>query len=201
MTCWRRLAEWQAAGVGWDVVHALLNRLRRAGRIDFSRFIVDSSHVRAFGGGSATGPDPVDRRKLGSKQHFIVDGHGVPLAVVVTAANCNDTEMTLDLVDLVPPLAGRVGHPRHKPERLQGDRGYDDEGDREELRRRGIEPILAKRRTPHGSGLGVFRWVVERTISWFHQYRRLRTRYERRDELHYAFCLLAAALIIVKVFL
>ncbi|HZY88302.1 MAG TPA: IS5 family transposase [Gemmataceae bacterium] len=201
MTCWRRLAEWQDAGVWWDVVRVLLSRLRHADRIDFSRFIVDSSHVRAYGGGTATGPSPVDRRKKGSKQHFIVDGGGVPLAVVVTAANRNDTETTLDLVDLVPPMAGRVGHPRQRPERLQGDRGYDDEGDRAALRRRGIEPLLAKRRTPPGSGLGVFRWVVERSISWFHQYRRLRTRYERRDELHHAFCMLAAALIIVKVFM
>jgi transposase len=200
-TCWRRLAEWPAAGVWWDVVQALLSGLRHADRIDFSRFIVDSSHVRAYGGGTATGPSPVDRRKRGSKQHFIVDGSGVPLAVVVTAANCNDTETTLDLVDLVPPMAGKVGHPRQRPQRLQGDRGYDDEGDREALRQRGIEPVLAKRGTPHGSGLGVFRWVVERSISWFHQYRRLRTRYERRDELHYAFCLLATALIIVKVFM
>ena len=201
MTGWRRLAEWQEAGVWWDVVQLLLSRLRHADRLDFSRFIVDSTHVRAYGGGSATGPSPVDRRKRGSKQHFIVDGRGVPLAVVVTAANCNDTETTLDLVDLVPPLAGKVGHPRQRPERVQGDRGYDDEGDREALRQRGIEPVLAKRGTPHGNGLGVFRWVVERSISWFHQYRRLRTRYERRDELHYAFCMLAAALIIVKVFL
>lgn len=201
MTCWRRLAEWQEAGVWWDVVQILLSRLRRADRIDFSRFIVDSTHVRAYGGGTATGPSPVDRRKRGSKQHFIVDGQGVPLAVVVTAANVNDTETTLDLVDLVPPLAGKVGHPRQRPDRVQGDRGYDDEGDREGLRQRRIEPVLAKRGTPHGSGLGVFRWVVERSIGWFHQYRRLRTRYERRDEIHYAFCMLAAALIIVKVFM
>ena len=55
-----------------------------------------------------------------------------------------------------------------------GDRGFDDEEQREGLRRRGIDPELAKRRTPHGSGPGGYRWVVERTISWFHQFRRLR---------------------------
>ena len=46
-----------------------------------------------------------------------------------------------------------------------GDRGFDDEEERQKLRNRGIDPELARRRTPHGSGLGVYRWVVERTIS------------------------------------
>ena len=52
------------------------------------------------------------------------------------------------------------------------------------VEQRGIDPELAKRRTPHGSGLGVYRWVVERTISWFHQFRRLRLRFEPRDDIH-----------------
>jgi transposase len=51
MTCWRRLHEWQQAGV-WDRLHqVLLSRLREADRIDFSRAIADSSSVRAVHGG------------------------------------------------------------------------------------------------------------------------------------------------------
>lgn len=51
MTCWRRLRAWQEAGV-WDRVHrTLLARLRQADAIDFSRVIVDSSSIRAVGGG------------------------------------------------------------------------------------------------------------------------------------------------------
>jgi len=47
ITCWRRLEEWQQAGV-WDELHGLLlARLRAAGQIDFSRALVDSSHVQA----------------------------------------------------------------------------------------------------------------------------------------------------------
>jgi transposase len=50
MTCWRRLKEWQDAGV-WQRLHEiLLARLHAAGRIDWSRAVVDSSHVRAVGG-------------------------------------------------------------------------------------------------------------------------------------------------------
>ena len=50
-TCWRRLKEWQKAGV-WDAMHrAFLNHLREKDTIDFSRAIVDSSSVRAVFGG------------------------------------------------------------------------------------------------------------------------------------------------------
>lgn len=92
-------------------------------------------------------------------------------------------------------MRGKVGRPRRRPERLQGDRGYDSEPQRRILRHLGIQPVLAKRNTPHGSGLGKYRWVVERTLSWFHQFRRLRVRYERRDEMHEAFLTLACVLI------
>lgn len=47
MTCWRRLAEWNSAGV-WSRLHqVLLGELRQAGKLDWSRAVVDSSHVRA----------------------------------------------------------------------------------------------------------------------------------------------------------
>jgi transposase len=58
MTCWRRLRDWQKAGI-WDTIHrALLNRLRQADQIDFSRAIVDSSSVRAVFGGRKQGQTP-----------------------------------------------------------------------------------------------------------------------------------------------
>ncbi len=50
MTCWRRLAQWQASGV-WQRVHELLlAKLNSAEQIDWSRAVVDSSSVRAVGG-------------------------------------------------------------------------------------------------------------------------------------------------------
>ena len=51
MTCWRRLRDWQKAGI-WDKIHrALLNKLRQAEKIDWSRAVVDSASVRALFGG------------------------------------------------------------------------------------------------------------------------------------------------------
>src|SRR5215471_14748581 len=60
---------------------------------------------------------------------------------------------------------------------------------------RHILPLLAMRNTKHGSWLGRWRWVVERTFAWLYQFRRLRVRYERRADIHEAFLLLACAVI------
>lgn len=54
-TCWRRLRDWQVAGV-WEQLHQiLLGRLRAADKLDFSRAVVDSASVRAVGGGKKRG--------------------------------------------------------------------------------------------------------------------------------------------------
>ena len=58
MTCWRRLAAWNEAGV-WDRLHAvLLSKLRSARQLDWSRAVIDSSHVRA----ARRGPKAVPAR-------------------------------------------------------------------------------------------------------------------------------------------
>jgi hypothetical protein len=49
-----------------------------------------------------------------------------------------------------------------------------------------------------GFGLGTKRWVVERTISWLHRYRRLRIGYERRNDIHEAFLTIGCSLICLK---
>ena len=125
MTWWRRLRDWQQAGI-WDLVHfALLDWLARQDQIDWSRAVVDSCSVRAMHGGTQTGPNPTDRAKRGSKRHLICDGQGVPLAVRLTGANRNDSQEALALVDAIPPLQGERGRPRRRPACVLGDRGYD----------------------------------------------------------------------------
>jgi transposase len=110
----------------------------------------------------------------------------------------HDVTQLAPLIDAIPPIPGKPGRPRQRPDVAQGDRGYDSEPHRRELRKRGIEPVLAKRNTEHGSGLGALRWPVERTLAWLHQFRRLRTRYDRRDDLHEAFLSLGCAMICWK---
>jgi len=161
--------------------------------------LVTSSCGRQFSSssfwGRQTGPNPTDRAKLGSKRHLICDGQGVPLAIQLTGANRNDSQQALSLVDAIPLVQGERGRPRHRPDCVLGDRGYDAEAIRQGLRGRRIIPCLAKRNTEHGSGLGRWRWVVERTFAWLNQFRRLRVRYEKRADIHEAFLSLGCALI------
>ncbi len=63
----------------------------------------------------------------------------------------------------------------------------------------GIEPVIAKRNTKHGSGLGKIRWVVERTISWVKGLRRMRVRYDRLKIIQDAWNTLAAAVICFRI--
>jgi transposase len=88
----------------------------------------------------------------------------VPLAITLTGGNRNDITQLLPLVDGITPVAGKVGRPRQRPDRIVADRGYDHDSYRRELWRRGVKPSIARRGTKHSSGLGRWRWVVERTF-------------------------------------
>ncbi|MGW2051518.1 IS5 family transposase [Streptomyces sp. NPDC001858] len=193
-TCWRRLERWQQAGV-FDRLHRiLLAELNAAGELDWSRACVDGP-LPCEKGGADTGPSPVDRRKTGSKHRLICDGRGTPLKVITTAANVNDVTQTLALVDGIPPVAGRPGRPRRRPDSLLGDKGYDSNPNREELRKRRILPVISRKGAPNIKGLGKLRYVVEQTFALLHQFKRLAVRWEFRTELHDAFISLACGLI------
>ena len=117
------------------------------------------------------------------------------MAWALTASNQNDVTQLLPLLDRVPPVRGRPGRPRRRPRVVLGDRGYDSKRLRQALLERGITPLIANRYHGHGSGLGTCRWVVERTLSWLHQMKRLLVRYERRADMHEAFLALGCCLI------
>ena len=122
---------------------------------------------------------------------MITDAQGIPLVAILTAANVNDITELIPLVDAIPPLQGKRGRPRRRPESLYADRGYDSNAHRQQLRDRHIRPFLGRRRRSHGSGLCIYRWVIERTLSWLHQFRRLRGCYERRPDINQALLLSA----------
>lgn len=114
--------------------------------------------------GAKTGPNPTDRRKLGSKHHLVTDAGGIPLATSLTGANRHDVTQLIPLVDDIGPVAGKPGRPRQRPDSIYADRAYDSNPHRRQLEDRGIEPVIPRRRTAHGSGLGVHRWV-SRTLA------------------------------------
>ena len=146
-------------------------------------------------GGSKTGPSPVDRGRPGSKHHLLTDGSGIPLAWALSGGNRNDVTQLIALLDAVPAAAGVPGRPRCRPDSVIADRGYDHDTYRRLVWARGIKPMIARRQSAHGSGLGHYRWVVERTFAWLHQMKRLLVRYEHRAEMHEAMLALGCCLI------
>jgi transposase len=132
----------------------------------------------------------------------LTDADGVPLVVRTTAANVNDERQLPALLDARPAVQGpRGGRPRRNPGSIVGDRAYGTAAMIALVVATGIFSFLAPRadRT-HGSGLGVLRYVVERTLACFGHFRRLKVCYERTGEhfqaLHEvaACCLIATRL-------
>ena len=125
-----------------------------------------------------TGPNPTDRAKRGNKRHLICDGQGVPLAVRLTGANRIDSQEALALVDAIPPLHGEGGD-RDGGQTVCSAIAATTQPPFGEACGRGISSRWSLCAAPStGSGLGRWRWVVERTFAWLNQFRRLRVRYD-----------------------
>lgn len=136
-TCRRYLRRWHKRGIWQRLFEALLAELQQQHKIDWYRALVDSASVRAPSGGGKTGPNPTDRRKLGSKHHVLTDANGIPLAIILTEANRHDVTQLLPLLDKIPRVKGKRGAPRCRPDHVQGDRAYDSEPHRKAIKKRG----------------------------------------------------------------
>ena len=148
--------------------------------------------------GRKTGKNPTDRGKAGTKRHLVTDQNGIPLLAFLTAANVNETTVFQDCIDALPTIAKKRGRPRWKPAKVHADKGYDSQANRDYLKQAGIVSRIARRGIESSEKLGKYRWVIERTFAWLNHFRRLRIRYERRDDIHEAFLLLGCALICWK---
>jgi IS5 family transposase len=149
-------------------------------------------------GGPYTGPNPTDRGKLGSKRRLIADRQGTPLILCVTGANRHDSVVFDEPVDALPVVGGNRGRPRRWPGKLHADKGYDYARCRAHLKRRGIKDRIARRGIERNDRLGRHRRVVERTHSKLAAFGNLRTRFERRIDVHTALLSLACCVICVR---
>jgi transposase len=181
-----------AAGVFERLQELLLDELGEAGGLDWSRISVDSVSLRAVRG-DLCGANPVDRAKGGSKLHVAAEASGLPLALLVTAANTNDSVVFEALLDDIPAVRTPAGQRRCRPEKVHADKAYDHPHCRSYLARRGIKARIARRGVESSTRLGRHRWKAERTIAWLAGCRRLRVRYDRDSERFFAFAMLACA--------
>lgn len=102
----------------------------------------------------------------------------MPLVVRVGPANRRDEQLVGPVLWLLHALVLAAGLPR--PRALQADRGYGFPWSIALVLAWALRAVIAPRGSPHGSGLGRTRFVVERTHSWFTRFRRLVQCYERR---------------------
>ena len=153
-------------------------------------------------GGKDNGTNPTDRAKPGMKDHLLVDGRGIPVSVLVTAANVNDhiglPELLTNHAIVRPPPSCAA------PQHLCLDAAFDNDPTRQTVCReyyiahitpKGGRPDEA---SPHEGGQAR-RWVVERTHAWLDRFRRLVTNWEKTTESRYAFLCLACAFIAYRV--
>ena len=126
---------------------------------------------------------------------MIGERDGIPLASRLTGANRHDSMVFEELIDAVPAIRQPSGQRRKRPAKLHADKAYDIPRCRAFLRRRRIGDRIARKGVEARDRLGRHRWVVERSLAWLGQYRRLTIRYERRIDLHAAFLSLGCSLV------
>jgi hypothetical protein len=146
-------------------------------------------------GGTATGENPTDRRKPGTKHHVAVDRQGIWLAAGLSGADRPDDGLFEAVLEAIPPLRGRRGRPRRPPGKVHPDKANDVRHCRRSLHRRGIRCRIARKGVESKTRLGHHRWVAERPIARLHRFKPLLVRHERLEEHHQAFLDLGCALI------
>jgi transposase len=169
---------------------------------------MDGAMAKAPLGGEATGKNPTDRAKLGTKRSVLTDGAGVPLAVVVSGANTPD--MKLVESTLASMVMDRPAPTKAVPHNLCLDKGYDFPEVRELVAKYGYTahiPYKKKRNDPEPQskdlrqkipGYRSRRWVVERTHSWMNRFRRLLIRWEKKPKNYLGFLHFACAWITLR---
>jgi putative transposase len=192
-----RFQTWQQQGRFAAIMRVLVRFYARTRRVQWRWQAIDSRSCAAPLGGDATGKNPTDRAKRGSKVHILVDQRGAPLAVQITGANRHDkcAVVSVGLAVVVP----RPTSTQH----FCADRAYDYADVHEFVLSAGYEPHIKHRRhrgepkpadaIPGEVRLPARRWVVERTFNWLVKRRSIRTRWCKKAANWVALVQLACA--------
>lgn len=187
------LKAWSRSDTFRQIFAAIISNLIQEGRVNLDECFIDATFAAAKGGGEAVG---LTRKGKGTKLQLVVDAKGVPLALSIDSADVGETAMVQQTLALADEDV--------QPQRLIGDRGYDSDALDRTLAELGIEMIAPNRsnrsQTQDGRPLRRYRnrWIVERTIAWIGNHRRLLTRHEKHASLFAAFATLGCLMIALR---
>jgi putative transposase len=162
---------------------------------------MDGAMTKAPLGGEATGKNPTDRGKMGTKRSLWTDGNGIPLGVSVSGANTHDKRLVEATLNGSP-----IERPKPAKQQRQNlclDKGYDYEDVRQTVLEYGYtahiphrgEDQTKRKKIP---GYRARRWVVERTHSWMNRFRRLLIRWDKKVINYTGFLHFACAWIVFR---
>lgn len=187
---------WTRAGVFENIMRDAGELIEERGGYRLYECYIDGTFSKAKGGGDGIG---LTKAGKGVKIMVLVDARGLPVAVTTGSAGPHESTLVQGLFDFML-TAGT-------PERIIGDKAYDSDMLDDDLAQVGIEMIAPHRKnrtkknvTQDGRPLRryVRRWTVERTISWFQNFRRLCIRYEKSTTLFQGFLHLGCSIILLK---
>jgi transposase len=138
----------------------------------------------------------------------VVERSGIPLGGILASASPAEVKLAEETLNAISVKRTGKGRPKKRPKRLIGDKAYDSDPLRKRLNHLKIDLIVPHRsnrkktKTQDGRKLRRYkrRWIVERTISWIGNFRRLLVRNERKIEIYRAFFHLACLVIVLKRF-
>ncbi len=188
--------RWTRQGVFENIMRDAGQLVEERGGYRLYECFVDGTFSKARGGGDGVG---VTKAGKGVKIMVLVDARGLPVAVTTGSASPHESKLVQGLFEFMLTL--------DTPVRIIGDKAYDSDALDEDLDSECIEMIAPHRRnrkpgnaTQDGRPLRRYkrRWTVERTISWFQNFRRLCIRYEKSTVLFQGFLHLGCSIILLK---
>ncbi|WP_376772340.1 IS5 family transposase [Streptomyces paradoxus] len=213
-TVYERFARWEADGTWARLLEEVQVRDDSVGAVEWTVSVdstINRAHQHAAGArkkGPSTGDELEDpertaagqalgrsRGGLTTKVHLACDGRGLPLAVLITPGNVNDSTAFDAVLDAVKVPRTGVGRPRRRPDAVIADKAYSSRAIRQTLRRRGIRAVIPERAdqkanrmrrgraggrpTAFDRELYKARNVVERCFNRLKQFRAIATRFDK----------------------
>lgn len=192
----RWFSTWVKAGVFESLMREAGRLVEERGGYRLYECFIDATFSKAKSGGDGVG---LTKAGKGVKIMVLVDARGLPVAVDTSSATPHESKLVQGLFDFMLTSV--------TPDRVVGDKAYDSDALDDMLAAQGtdlIAPHRSSRRPENKTQDGRFlrrykrRWTVERTISWFQNYRRLCIRWEKSTKLFQGFLHLSCALLLLR---